>query len=116
MFNWQDIEFEKIIDLYKSVGWDAYTKDPDSLKKAFKNSTYVQLEVIEDKVVGLIRTLSDDVSIHYIQDILVRPSAQRSGVGRKLFENALAHFSHVRTHLLLTDNEEKKKFFRVPWL
>ena len=61
----------------------------------------------DQEVVGLVRSISDNVSIHYLQDILVHPNHQRTGIGRKLFERTLGRYKDVRTHMLLTDDEEK---------
>lgn len=64
-------------------------------------------------MIGLLRSMSDDVSIHYLQDILVRPTFQYQGIGRKLLDQALRRYMHVRTHMLLTDDEEKQmKFYK----
>ena len=109
--NWRSLDFQKIIDLYSSVGWSNYTNDPEALKKAFNNSTYIAFSLEESQLTGLIRCISDDISIHYLQDILVHPDFQRGGVGRALFNNALNRFEHVRTHMLLTDDEPKQREF-----
>lgn len=109
---WEKVPFQQIVDLYKSVGWTNYTDDPESLLKAFQNSTYVLLAFdSESCLVGISRSLSDDISIHYLQDILVKPNSQRSGVGRALLEKVLNRFDHVRTHMILTDDEEKQLNF-----
>ena len=111
--NWKGIDCDKIIELYNSVNWSNYTNDPSSLKDAFNNSTYVILAVVDNEVCGLARSISDDVSIHYLQDLLIKPKYQRRGIGRKLFDTVLERFSHVRTHMLLTDDEEKQiKFYQ----
>ena len=109
--HWKDIEFTAVVDLYNSVGWVAYTNKPEELQKAFENSSYINLAFVDSKLVGVIRTLSDSVSIHYIQDIIVHPDYQRHGVGRGLLDSALSLYNEVRTHVLLTDNEEKQKLF-----
>ncbi len=109
--NWQDIDFDKIIELYDSVGWSNYTNDPSSLREAFKNSIYVAVAIQNDNVCGIVRSIYDDVSIHYLQDILINPQHQRQGIGRKLFDSVLERFSHVITHMLLTDDEEKQISF-----
>lgn len=109
--DWKVFDFLSIVELYNSVGWVAYTTKPDDLKKAFENSSYVEIAVIDSRVVGIIRTLSDSVSIHYIQDIIVHPEFQRYGVGRHLLKSVLAFYADVRTHILLTDNEERQKLF-----
>jgi ribosomal protein S18 acetylase RimI-like enzyme len=115
MLNYADgieqIAPEAIIDLYRSVNWTAYTDDPDNLLRALDKSTYIVICREGDKVVGLARSLSDDNAIHYLQDILVRPEYQRRGIGRELFNRCLARFDHVRTHVLLTDGEERQRLF-----
>lgn len=110
--DWQSIKFDKIMELYESVGWSAYTKSPELLEVALKNSTLILLAMIDDDVIGLSRSISDNVSIHYLQDILVSPVHQKKGVGRKLLSKALDHFHQVRTHMILTDDEEAQlKFY-----
>ena len=106
-----DEDFPQILNLYEAVGWVAYTKNPASLRTAFQNPTYVCVAKEEHRVVGCVRSISDDVSIHYLQDILVHPTMHRRGVGRRLIQTTLHRFSPVRTHLLLTDDEEKQKQF-----
>ncbi len=112
--NWKEYDFNKIIDLYNSVGWSNYTEDKDSLLEAFQNSTFVACSVDEeDNLLGVVRSVSDDVSIHYLQDLLVNPDFHRNGVGRALLDSALERFKHVRTHMILTDDEEKQlKFYQ----
>lgn len=110
---WQEIDFKKIVQLYESVGWIAYTENPTELKTAFENSSYVLIATENNQVIGALRSLSDNVSIHYLQDILVDPSYQRKGIARQLLKMALDRYVHVRTHLLLTDDEEKQhKFYK----
>ena len=109
--DWLSVDFEQIIDLYDSVGWSAYTKDPKSLKKAFENSTYCLVAMDQQKVVGISRSISDLVSIHYLQDILVHPDYQKRGIGRKVLTHLLEYFGEVRTHMILTDDEQKQLRF-----
>ena len=110
--DWKKIQFEEIVDLYNAVGWEAYTQNPESLERAFSNSTYMLIARIDECVVGLARSISDEVSIHYLQDILVHPDFQKKGVGRELLKLMLERFKDVRTHMILTDDEEKQlKFY-----
>jgi len=108
-----DLTFEQLFELYDSVGWVSYTHERrrDGLPKAIRNSTYVVTAWSGETLVGLARGLSDDVSIFYLQDILVRPAFQGQGVGRRLLENCLERFGHVRSKVLMTDNEEKQVSF-----
>jgi len=110
--NWESFPFEKIVELYDSVGWSAYTDDVDSLKEAFEKTSLVNLALENGQIIGLTRSISDGVAIHYLQDIIVHPDHQRKGIGRVLLERALDHFKDVRTHMILTDDEEKQlKFY-----
>ena len=102
---------EAILELYNNVGWIKYTENPDNLYKAFMNSTYVVSIIINEKIIGIARSISDDISIHYLQDILVHTDFQKQGVGRILLEDCLLRFNHVRTHVILTDNEERQRKF-----
>ena len=107
----EKISRENLLNLYNSVGWSSYTDDIENLEKAIQNSSYVVCAYEEEELVGLARSISDDVSIHYLQDILIEPKHQRKGIARQLLSLCLSRFSHVRTHVILTDDEEKQKLF-----
>jgi GNAT superfamily N-acetyltransferase len=104
---------DELYDLYSSVEWVAYTRDRAALGEAIANSTYVVTARSGSELVGLARGMSDDVSIFYLQDILVRPDWQHRGVGRLLLQNCLDRFAHVRQKVLLTDNmDAQHRFYR----
>jgi GNAT superfamily N-acetyltransferase len=46
-----------------------------------------------------------------IQDILILKGYQRRGYGKKLINEILNKYSHVRMKVLLTDDTEKTKVF-----
>ncbi len=96
---------EELVALYDAVSWGAYTKDPEGLARGIANSTFVVSARHEGHLVGLARVLSDDMSIVYVQDVLVSPEHQRKGIGRELLRRCLDQFSHVRQRMLLTDDE-----------
>lgn len=108
---WKEIDFNKIVQLYESVEWFVYAENPKELKTAFDNSSFILIASENDKVIGALRSLSNDVSIHYLQDILINPDYQRKGIAKQLLKMALNRYAHVRTHLLLTDDEEKQHKF-----
>jgi GNAT superfamily N-acetyltransferase len=104
-----DLPYDELVTLYDSVGWKAYTvsrRRPD-LPKALRNSTYVVSAWLGDRLVGLARGLSDDVSVFYLQDVLVLPAYQRRGIGAQLVHNCLDHYKHVRMHILISDGDER---------
>ncbi len=102
-------ELEK---LYDAVGWTAYTDDPDGLARAVDRSTFVVTARDEDQnLVGLARCLSDDVSIMWLQDVLVHPDHHRKGIGTFLVSVCLHKYNHVRQKVLMTDDEPGQAAF-----
>lgn len=97
---------DEMFALYDSAGWNGYTDDADRLCRALANS-HVVLTARDDSgtLLGLARTISDDEAICYVQDVLVRPDAQRQGVGRALMERLAERYAHCRFFLLSTDHE-----------
>ena len=63
------------------------------------------------ELIALARGLSDDASVFYLQDILVRPDHQQTGVGRQLLSVCLERYGHVRQKVLLTDDDEAQQRF-----
>jgi len=103
---------EQIIALYDSVGWSAYTDQPDVLARAHDNSDFLAYAYDEDhQLIGLARAISDDATICYLQDILIHPRAQRTGAGRELFTAVQKRFEHLRQFVLITDDEPGQRAF-----
>ena len=107
----KDLLDRDLLDLYISVGWVAYTRDPDKLKLAIENSTFVVTAWDGSLLVGLARCVSDDVAIMFLQDVLVRPSHHRLGIGRSLVTECLKRFDHVRQVVLLADSKPEQSAF-----
>ena len=102
---------DALVDLYSSVGWSAYTRHPSRLQEAVRRSLFTATAWEDDRLVGLARVVGDAVSIIYLQDVLVHPSWQRSGIGRSLVMQVFAPFADVRQHVLLTDSETGQTAF-----
>lgn len=97
----------EILRLYTSVGWTAYTDQPDVLQKGFANSMLTLAAYDVEQLVGIIRTIGDGHTIVFVQDILVLPEYQRKGIGTALLQAILDRYNHVRQIELTTDNTEK---------
>ncbi|HEX4443182.1 MAG TPA: GNAT family N-acetyltransferase [Galbitalea sp.] len=105
------IDTASAVALYASVGWSVYTRDRDKLSRALSGSSSVAIAVDGDELVGLARVVSDGASIAYLQDVLVKPAAQRTGLGRRLVEKVLEPLGDVRQKVLLTDDEPGQRAF-----
>jgi len=102
---------DELVDLYDAVSWTAYTDAPDLLHRAVKASAFVITARDGDRLVGLLRAISDDVTIAYLQDLLVRPTHHRRGIGSSLIEAFHHRYSHVRQRVLLTDDAPEQRAF-----
>lgn len=99
----KEFSSQQVYDLYASVKWSAYTKDLPKLLHAISNSSLVISAWNGGELVGLIRALSDGETVAYIQDILVKPAYQGSGIGNQLMSQMLRNFSGIRQIVLMTD-------------
>ncbi|MDF1488953.1 GNAT family N-acetyltransferase [Tessaracoccus caeni] len=102
---------DELVRLYDSVGWSAYTADPDLLEAAMAVSLRVTTARVDGHLVGLARVVGDGLTIVYLQDILVNPAHHRSGIGRRLLDEVLAPYASVRQKVLLTDTEPAQRAF-----
>ncbi|WP_304963759.1 GNAT family N-acetyltransferase [uncultured Dubosiella sp.] len=98
---------QEIVSLYERVGWRAYTKEPERLKRAFSRSLKIYGAYQKKKLVGLIRVVGDGVSVVFIQDLLVDPAAQGKGIGSALLQTILQDYQDVYQIHLVTDHNRK---------
>lgn len=89
--NFQEKELQ---DLFLSVKWDSgnYT---DKLKKAIENSHTVYSAWDDEKLAGLINSLSDGVMTVYFHYLLVRPEYQGRGIGKELVKLMLEEYKDI---------------------
>lgn len=102
---------EEISHLYKAVGWTAYTENMPALREGFKNSMLVLAAYDGEELLGIIRTVGDEATIVFVQDILVFPDKQRQGIGTALLKEILNRYPNVRQIELATDNTAKTVAF-----
>jgi ribosomal protein S18 acetylase RimI-like enzyme len=96
----------ELLALYDAAGWTSYTTDPATLVAAISGSALVvTARGADGALVGLARAISDNATICYLQDILVRPDQQRRGIGRSLMTAVLTHYADLRQFVLLTDDD-----------
>jgi ribosomal protein S18 acetylase RimI-like enzyme len=103
--NEREIDFQKMFALYDNAGWTTYTSNPETLRQAINNSLYILTAWSGQQLVGLLRAVGDDLTIIYIQDIIVLESFRRKGIGKKLIELTFERYKNVRQILLLTNEQ-----------
>lgn len=105
------VDIDELIELYDSVGWSVYTRDVGTLRRALAGSSTLVIARDSAVLIGLARVVSDNATICYLQDVLVKPSHQGHGVGRALVQAALEPYANVRQKVLLTDDEPAQRRF-----
>lgn len=103
------IEGKDLRSLYSAVGWISYTDKIADLKALLANCQLVYSAWDEEKLVGLIRTVGDGLSIQYVQDFLVLPAYQKQGIGTTLFQYVVKKSEHIRQFVLITDGSDENK-------
>jgi GNAT superfamily N-acetyltransferase len=103
----QTLERDEALRLYAAVDWYGYTKDVDKLLRSLAGShLLLTARDADGRLLGLARTISDGETVCYLQDLLVRPGAQRSGIGRALVEELKRRYEHCRFFVLSTDSAD----------
>lgn len=107
-----EFDLREIMNLYSSAGWVNYTRNPQVLVSAYKNSLLTLGAYDDDgKLVGIIRVVGDGASIVFVQDLLVLPEYRRRGIGSRLLDHVICHYNDVYQMELLTDDTPETKAF-----
>ena len=108
----KEIKDQDLRKLYTSLHWSAYTDKFPDLSVLLRDCMIVYSAWDKDKLVGLIRVIGDNVSIAYVQDLLVLPEYQKTGVGKELLDYVLENTRHIRQFQLITDNLPENQSIR----
>ncbi len=80
---------ESLQRLFQSVRWESGNY-PDKLARAMANSTAVVSAWDGDRLVGLVRALSDGETVAFLHYLLVDPAYQGQHIGDELMRRILA--------------------------
>lgn len=101
----KEFDEEKLQGLFLSVEWDSGNY-PNKLKKAIKNSHRVYSAWDDEKLVGLMNSLSDGVMTVYFHYLLVRPDYQGRGIGEKLVKLMLDEYQDLARKVVIAYDSE----------
>jgi predicted GNAT family N-acyltransferase len=82
---------EEFIELRQSVGWGYPEKEV--ISTGLKNSLFSVCAEIDGKIIGHGRIIGDGSFALYIQDIIIKPEYQRSGLGMNIMNEIMKHIS-----------------------
>jgi len=98
------IEDAEVIALYRAIGWSSADK-PEQLLPALRNSHTLATARIAGTLVGLGNAISDGHLVVYYPHMLVHPSHQGHGIGRKMMEAMQSVYSGFHQQMLTADGE-----------
>ena len=91
----KDLPSEKLHELFIAVGWSDGSETADMIKNynvPFVNSTLVISAWEKDRLIAMVRVLSDKMFRSVIYDLLVLPELQNRGIGRELVRRCIEHY------------------------
>ena len=91
------VDYNAVIDLYVLNGWSSRAEyDSTSVKQWCENSTFAAVAYdTNQRLVGLVRVLSDGYHDTWIPEIVVHPNAQRQGIGGALMAEVIRRYGHT---------------------
>jgi len=105
------IEEEEVLALYKANKWSSADK-PAKLLSALRNSHTLVTARSNGKLVGIANAISDGYLVVYYPHMLVDPTYQHNGIGRKMME-ALQSVYHSFHQQMLTADGEATGFYEA---
>jgi rRNA processing protein Gar1 len=78
------------------------------LAEALENSHFVASAWQGDRLVGLVRVVSDDVTIAFIQDLVVDPALEEVGIVDGLLAAVGERYAHVRQKAMIAEPDDAR--------
>lgn len=100
----KESDFTIVQSLYKSEGWMTPIKRPEDAEKAWINSQIAFVALREDKIIGLVRGLTDTEVTMYIAELLIIEEERGKGIGKTLIDECHKVYPHTRIDLLSSDS------------
>jgi GNAT superfamily N-acetyltransferase len=98
------IEETEVFEIYEANGWSSAQK-PGKLISALLNSDTLVTARVDEKLVGIGNAISDGYLVVYYPHMLVHPSYQGNGIGRKMMEVMLSLYGDFHQQMLTSDRQ-----------
>jgi len=110
----KDLPIDQLHRIFELVGWtDGHETTPEEMKNfnvPFINSTLVISAWKKDKLIGVVRVLSDKIIRSQILDLAVDPEFRGKGIGSELVKRCIEHFPG--TEWLVGTHEKTAGFYK----
>ena len=108
----KDLPIDQLRFLFMSAGWskgDETQEMVSNFNLPFINSTLVISAWHEDRLVGVVRVLSDKIIRSAIYDLVVDPEFRCRGIGRELLERCVRTFP--KTEWIVQTDDENAEYY-----
>jgi len=102
----KDLPCAQLYYLFKTAGWADGTETNEMrnyFNLPFINSTLVISAWEKERLVGVVRVLSDKVIRSVIYDLVVDPEFQGMEIGKELIKRCIAHYPYTEWLIQTTD-------------
>lgn len=109
---WKDLPINQLHGLFMSAGWIREPETPGMIQNfnlPFINSTLVISAWHENKLVGVVRVLSDKIIRSTIHDLVVDPEFQSKGIGGELLKRCIQ--TYPKTEWIVQTNDENIEYY-----
>jgi ribosomal protein S18 acetylase RimI-like enzyme len=104
------IDPKEIAELRKSVGWNGML---ESYKKALQNSYFYICCFKDNELIGFLDVVSNGITDAYIQDVIVKPSFQKKGIGKELMKIAIEKLTQDGVYAIsVLFTEDNRDFYK----
>lgn len=86
---------EQVIELYRQTGWITEGMDVSFVPAMLKNSFAIATAHEGNRLVGMMRALSDGVSDAYLLDLVVADDCRKLGIGKKVLDLLCSHLKSL---------------------
>ena len=88
----QQTDTKAILELYQQAGWwqsESSDNDLDIIAKIVANSFCFVIAILDSKIVGMGRAISDGISDAYIQDVTVQKEYRGKDIGKGIMRTLI---------------------------
>lgn len=86
---------EQVTALYRQTGWITEGMDVSFVPAMLKNSFAIATAYEGNRLVGMMRALSDGVSDAYLLDLVVAEDCRKLGIGKKVLDLLCSHLKSL---------------------
>jgi GNAT superfamily N-acetyltransferase len=98
------IEQSEVVALYRANEWSS-AKKPDQLLAALRNSHCLVTARLNGQLIGIGNAISDGHLVVYFPHMLVHPSHQGQGIGKKMMQAMQEKYAGFHQQMLTADGK-----------